>query len=286
MGITMFCGKLNMRYSTLIRALVCLMLIAAPLLHAQFTADELSARSYWEDFLRTAKIIKAEQPWSEQEAVTRPWKLSLNRDGITRYAIWKNCQGLMNGFQENWRWEVAAYRLDKQLGLNMVPPTVERRFRGERGSLQLWVESEMDLREKIQRNIETPIDKSENWLRAAWLQQAFDNLIGNEDRHMGNVLVTKDFRAILIDHSRTFRTSQEFTDALIYGQEPEDPMTMRELPRIFVERLRQLNYAILHEIAEKYLTEEEIQAVLTRRELLLDWLDAHFQLVGKDNALY
>lgn len=255
---------------------------------AQFTQEELTERDYWENFLKTARIIHAEQPWGEEEAVTRPWKLTLQKDGITKFSVWKDCEGEMKGFDENWRWEIAAYCLDKELGLNMVPPTVEREFRGQRGSLQLWVESEWSLRKKIQKNIPTPVDKSEDWLRAAWLQQAFDNLIANEDRHMGNVLVTKDHRAILIDHSRTFRTSARFTERLMYGQEDggESTMVMCELPRTFIVNLRTLNSDTLHDAVGDYLTDKEIECVLKRRELLLDWIDTHVRAFGKEQALY
>ncbi len=255
---------------------------------AQFTEEELMQRDHWESFLKTAKITKAEQPWGKKEAVTRPWKLTLEQDGITRFAVWKNCEGRMKGFDESWRWEIAAYLLDKELGLNMVPPTVEREFKGQPGSLQLWVESEWNLKKKIQENIPTPVDKTDAWLRAAWLQQAFDNLIANEDRHMGNVLVTMDHRAILIDHSRTFRTADQFTDQLLYGTEDgsESSMIMRELPRAFVECLRALDSGTLHEVAGEYLTGKEIESVIKRRGLLLDWIDAHAQVLGKNQALY
>jgi hypothetical protein len=149
---------------------ISVLLCAAQAAWAQFASDELERREYWESFLKTAEIIHAEQPWEDTEARTNPWKLTLSKDGITRFAVWKNCEGEMRGFEESWRWEIAAYRLDKHLGLNMVPPTVERMFRGKRGSLQLWVESEWNLKKKIQNNIPTPQDKNESWLRAAWLQ--------------------------------------------------------------------------------------------------------------------
>jgi len=43
-------------------------------------------------------------------------------------------------FRDSWRHEVAAYELDKLLGLGLVPPTVERRIARQAGSLQMWVE--------------------------------------------------------------------------------------------------------------------------------------------------
>ena len=259
-----------------IPALLC----TAQFASAQFTPAELERRAYWESYLKTADIIHAEQPWGDEEARTNPWKLTLSKDGITRFAVWKDCDGEMRGFDESWRWEIAAYRLDKHLGLNMVPPTVERVFRGKRGSLQLWVESEWSLKKKVQKNIPTPPEKNESWQRAAWLQQAFDDLIGNEDRHMGNVLVTSDFRAILIDHSRTFRTSSRFTERLLYCQDTgREPMVMRELPRCFVENLEALDAGILQDTVGDYLTKKEIRAVLKRRALLLDWMERYATVI-------
>ncbi len=254
-------------------------------LWAQFTPLELTERSYWEIYLKTADIIQAEQLREEEGAMAQPWKLTLYKDGLTKNALWKNCQDGKQGSQENWRWEIAAYLLDKTLGLNMVPPTVERRFQGCSGSLQLCVDCEMNLQKKIQDNIATPSDKGEAWLRAGWLQQAFDNLIANEDRHAENVLVTKDFRTILIDHSRTFRTSSSFANRIMIGPvQNQSTIIMQELPRAFVENLRDMNYSVLHQIAGDYLTETEILSVLKRRERLLAWIDDHIILIGEQTA--
>ena len=105
---------------------------------AQFTPEELAERPKWEEFLRTAKIVKSDQPWDKREAVTRPWELTLEKDGIVKKALWKDAKGRMKGYLENWYWEIAAYRLDKYLGVNMVPCTVEKRFEGKRGSCQMY----------------------------------------------------------------------------------------------------------------------------------------------------
>ncbi len=254
---------------------------------AQFTPIELSERSYWETYLKTADIIQAEQLGNDKRADAQPWKLTLFKDGLTKNALWKNCQNEKQGSQENWRWEIAAYLLDKTLGLNMVPPTVERRFQGCSGSLQLCVDCEMSLQKKIQENIATPSDKGDAWLRAGWLQQAFDNLIANESRHAEDVLVTKDFRTILIDHSRTFRTSSSFATKVMFGPaQDHDALVMQELPRAFVENLRDMNYTVLHRIAGDYLTETEIFSVLKRRERLLAWIDDHIILIGEQPAFH
>ncbi len=253
---------------------------------AQFTPEEIAERAKWEDFLQNAEIVAQEQ-LGGREAVTQPWKLTLEKDGIKNDALWKDAEGRMKGYMENWRWEIAAYRLDRYLGLNMVPPTAERRFQGSRGSCQLWVTHEMDLKKKVREDIKVPSYKVFYFNRATYLHRAFDNLIANEDRHQGNILITKDWRLILIDHSRSFRTTKKFTNKLIYDEKhKEGPKLMKELPRTFVEKLKSLNFELIKDIVGEYLTDKEIEAVLARRDLIIKWLDDRIKKVGEDKVLY
>lgn len=254
---------------------------------AQFTPEEVAERPKWEEFLETSKIIDAAQPWKPGQAVTDPWELTLEKDGITHKAVWKDCTGRMKGYVENWKWEIAAYRLDKLLGLNMVPPTVEKIFRENRGSCQMYA-GVTSLKEKEEQKIKTPSYRVFPLNRAYYLQRAFDNLIANEDRHQENYRFTEDFRMILIDHSRTFRTSGKFTQGLIYDEKHKESPTfiMKELPRAFVDKLRSLSRKVIREAAGEYLTDKEIEAVLIRRDLIIDWLDKRIKELGENEVLY
>ena len=264
---------------------VCLVFVLSA--WVQFTPEELAERPKWEEFIRTAKIIKSEQPWDRREAVTRPWELTLEKEGIVKKALWKDAKGRMHGSIENWYWEIAAYRLDKYLGLNMIPPTVEKRFKGNRGSCQLYA-GVMDLREKIRKEIKTPSYRIFYLNRATYIQRAFDNLIAGEDRSQGNLRYTEDFRMILIDHSRSFRTSKKSTQELIYDEHnKENPnYIMKELPRAFVEKLKTLNHDVIREAVGKYLTDKEIECILIRRDLIIAWLDKRIIELGEDKVLY
>jgi len=254
---------------------------------AQLTKEEVAELEKWEEFLQTAEIVGSEQPFSDREAVTKPWKLTLEKDGITKHAIWKDCEGRLRGFVENWRWEIAAYRLDKYLGINMVPPTVEVRFKGNRGSCQLWVDSMMSLKEKYEKDIKTPSYKVFPWNRALYIQRLLDNLIANEDRHQNQYLITEDWRMILIDHSRTFRTSKKFTEKLIYDEKyKEGPRLMKEIPRELYDKLKNLNQEAVKGVVGEYLTDDEIEAVLKRRDLIIAWLDKQIKKEGEDKVLY
>ena len=255
---------------------------------AQFTKEEVAERDKWEEFLKTAKIVKQEQPFSDREAVTNPWVLTLEKDGVTKRALWKNPEGRMRGYMENWKWEIAAYRLDKYLGLNMVPPTVERRFQGDRGSCQLWIDAKMSLRQKFDEKIKTPSYKIFYWNRAFYMQRAFDNLIANIDRHQNQYLITEDWRMILIDHSRSFGTTKKHIKKLIYDEKYKEGPTfiMKELPRPFFEKLKALNSEVLKDVVGEYLTDNEIEAILIRKDLVMKWLNDRIKKLGEDKVLY
>jgi hypothetical protein len=252
----------------------------------QFTPDELNDRERWEDFLRTAELVSSRQ-LSGSEAVTKPHVLVLRKGDVIHQGLWKNAQGRMGGYWEGWNYEIAAYRLDKHLGLGMVPPTVERRFRGERGSCQYWIDNAMSLRDRNEKKIKMPLAKNFYWNRATYMQRLFDNLIANEDRHSNNIYITADWRMVLIDHSRSFRTSSRFTKSLLYSaKNPEGPRLMSELPRALVEKVRTLDFASVRTVVGEYLTDEEIRAVLVRRDLILQELGRLVKVNGEDKVLY
>jgi hypothetical protein len=252
----------------------------------QFTPEEVEEMEKWEEYLKTAEITGHEQMRS-REAVTNPYVLQLEKDGIARQSLWKNPEGRMRGFLEGWQWEIAAYRLSNYLGLYMVPPTVERRFQGSRGSCQLWIDAWISLKDKYDKKIDVPSIKVFYWNRALYLQRAFDNLIANEDRHQNQFLITEDWRMILIDHSRSFRTSKNFTKKLIYDENyKEGARLMKQLPRDFVEKLKSLNHEVIRNVVGEYLTDEEIEAVLMRRDLIIDWINKKIEELGEDKVLY
>ena len=137
--------RIMLRRSSLV-GLALAGLILPSRLPAQFTPREIAERPQWEEFLKTAEIVGFEPIG---EGVTRPIRLSLKKGDRNASGVWKNPSGIRGGYLEGWRYEIAAYELDKLLGLNMIPPTVERKFQGERGSLQLWVKVMMNDLERM-----------------------------------------------------------------------------------------------------------------------------------------
>jgi hypothetical protein len=261
-------------------------ILARPCL-AQLTPEELAARPEIEAFLQEAEVDSSSQPFARSQAVSEPYVLELEKDGKTGKGLWKNPEGRVRGYIDYWRFEIAAYRLDKLLGLNMIPPTVERRFRGDRGSCQWMIENAVNLREKNRRKLKTPSYRIVPLNNALYLQRAFDNLIANEDRNEGDLLYTEDWRMILVDHSRAFRTGSKYARRLINDERSRGgPRPMKRLPRRFVERLRGLTFETVRGAVGEYLEDDEIQALLQRRDLMVAWLDKRIRELGEDAVLY
>ncbi len=254
---------------------------------AQFTPEEVAEYAKWEDFLQTAKIIDQKQ-MSQSEGVTRPWVLTLEKDGVTQRAAWKDPTGMQSGYMESWKTEIAAYRLSKYLGLDMVPPTVEKEREGKKGACQLWVKYWKNFEDIINEKLQAKGIQHSYFIRKLCLQRAFDNLIANIDRHRRNYLITEDWRLILIDHSRTFGTAKKFTEKLIYDENNKENKNfiMDKLPRAFVEKLKSLDFATIKAVVGEYLTDVEINASLKRRDLMIAWIDKHIKEKGEDYVLY
>jgi hypothetical protein len=112
-------------------------------------------------------------------------------------------------------------------------------------------------------------------------------LIANEDRHQNQYLITEDWRMILIDHSRSFRSSPKYTENLMYGTEGiKEKKLIRMLPRFFIAKIRSLDYDAVKGAVGPYLTEKEIESILKRKVLLLAEIEKMIKEVGESKFLY
>lgn len=226
-----------------------------------------------EHFLEEADITHREKIGT---GVTNPEKVTLELDGVVRYAAFKK----VDKGHDSWKSEVGAYELDKALGLGMVPPTVDRRIRGRKGSLQLWVDGvSMNRFEGTMKDVEAWRDQ----VSVMWL---FDDLIANIDRHLNNAMVSPDERLMLIDNSKTFRYQKSLLNDLNgagtgtharfwcvdYDAAREAYPT--RYPRAFIERLRTISEDEIKDAVGRYVHGQNRSLVFDRRELILERIDA------------
>ncbi|MFC2156370.1 hypothetical protein ACFLT9_00905 [Acidobacteriota bacterium] len=250
---------------------------------AQFTQNEVTERKRIEHFLKTAEIIRHEDIG---EGVTKPKRLYLRMGDEELTGVWKNPKGSDRGYREGWEYEIAAYNLDKLMDLNMIPPTVERKFRGRRGSLQIWVSGLTSRLGMKEQNITIPDEETVRCEKMFCIARAFDSLISNIDRTLQNTTFTNDWRMILIDHSRAFRFDRFYVDQLLYGKKGMRKMPFFPLPRSFVAKIRRLDAESIKRSVGTYLKKVEIQAVLKRAKILLNEIDEEIRIHGAEQVLY
>ncbi len=215
----------------------------------------IGQREVYEEWLQTAEIQEMEDVG---EGVTEPTRVTLKQGDTVFQAIYKPIRrGRHKGYWESYQAEVAAYELDKMLGLDMVPPTVVRRIKGDLGSMQLWVEG-CDTYKRLQPKV--PQTPQFSWQISR--MKMFDNLIFNDDRNTGNFMLDESWNIILIDHSRAFIDRKN----LLKG----DTKLPAQYDRKLVERLQALTREDLEAELEDVLQGNEINAIFTRRDKILE----------------
>jgi hypothetical protein len=210
-----------------------------------------------EAYLKSAEIVGMEEVGV---GVTRPRRAKLAPGGPVEAMAWKPIKpGRYNGYWESYKSEIAAYELDKMLGLNMIPPTVEKRVRGEVGAAVMWASPTKSFKDlggvPMQGNVKGPPGPLvAPWMRQITRKKMFDNLIGNIDPNLGNWLVDPAWNLILIDHSRAFTS----TDRLYHE--------LAQVDAELWEKMKALDEATLTTAVGEWLDRNAIRDMLKRRD--------------------
>jgi hypothetical protein len=219
----------------------------------------------FEEFIRTAPIERFEDV---PVGVTRPRRGYLKGDGLAASIAWKVLPpGRPHGYWESYKSEIAAYELDKFLVLNMVPPVVEKKWRGETAAAILWLPSVRTWK-TLQKEPTPP-----HWDVQVVRMKMFDNLIGNIDRNAGNLLIDDDWHLFLIDHSRAFVSEKRL------------PFPMGRIDKALWDRMRALDEPALTTVIGKWVGRGEIRALLDRRDKMQKAIDGLLK-TGPESLIY
>ena len=222
-----------------------------------------------EEFLRKGKILRVK---GVSKGVTGTVRATLTDGTLTHDAQIQTvdeqkAQYELPGstefnFRDSWKFNVAAYRVDRLIGLNMVPVSVSRSWRSKPGAFTWWIDDVlMDEGTRLKQNTQPP--NSAAWSEQMALLRMFDQLIYNIDRNMGNLLISSTWRLWAIDHTRAFRTHKTL----------KSPGSVTRCDRQVLEGLRRLDRDVLRKEIGDYVTNYEIDGLLARRDRIVEIID-------------
>ena len=220
--------------------------------------------------------------------VTRPEHVNIDCPGVSDSAVFKyhdeHRQGITRlaggetelNFSDSYKYERAAYLLDRELGMNMVPVAVIRNVKGDEGALVAWIpdavhEKDMEGSPKGLQMVGLLQDKA--------VMRLFDALIYNVDRRPENWMVSKDdWSLYLIDHSRAFRDLKDLPESFT-----SDKLW---LTRDLYENLKTLDAASLSASMDGLISDAQIKSMMARRDLIIERIDQERETQGDDTVFF
>jgi hypothetical protein len=248
---------------------------------ATATSPPKLTRAQMEEFLLKAKVIEQRNLstgiTNSQRALLDDGKLRHNAHiqlvNISKTSF-QTVQGTELNFRDCYKFNVAAYELDKLLELNMVPVSVERKV-GSMAAVTWWVDdaamTELDRKKKKLK----PPDLH-SWNQQMYVCRVFDQLIYNTDRNLGNLVITKDWKIWLIDHTRAFRAMKDLRSR----------ENLVQSDRKLLANLRQLTKETLEKAVDRYLLPPEIEGLLARRDRIVSFFDEQIAKKGEAAVLF
>lgn len=234
-----------------------------------------------EEFLKTAQIQKIERlttgTTGAEKAVLSDGRIThdVHVQTIDVYKpIFRGKSGIEKNFRDSYKFNIAGYRLARMLGIENVPVSVERTVDGKPGSFTWWVDdvilTELDRKQKRQE----PPDPN-RWTYQMEDIRVFDQLIHNNDRNQGNLLIAKDWTIWAIDHTRAFRE-----DPVL-----RDPEALERISERLLNALRKLERSVLSAELEPWISSKAVDALLARRDLIVKYFDQAIAQKGRDAVL-
>lgn len=251
----------------------------------QATDPATWSREEKEDFLRTAEIGRREVL---KGGTTRSERAKLSDARGTHdahiqqvdisAAKFKGVAGQWElNFRDTYKFNLAAYIMDRLLGMDMIPPTVERKVGKRPAAVTWWIDNVlMDENERLARGELPPVGDRDRWNRQIHIIRVFHQLIGNKDPNRGNIIITRSWDVWIIDHTRAFRAYKQLLN-------PED---LARCDRAMLEGMRRLDKKTLVERLGAYLTNMEIDGLLARRDRIVKFFDEKAARDGENVVLF
>ena len=269
-----------MRYSKLVLALaacIACTCLAAAAEEKTFTKEQMK------QFLLNAKVVASKHT---SKGITSPWRLTLSDGTVTHDASFQSVDErkakmefedghIEMNFADSYKFNIAAYALAEMLGIDDIMPVyIERKWNGNLGSLSWWLAVKMDEGERKKQKLSAP--NVDAWNKHMYRIRVFDALVYDTDANLTNVLIDEDWKPWRVDFSRAFRVFKEL----------KNPKDLVQCDRLLFEKLRTLDGNEFAQKTRNYLTKDEQQAVMARRDKIVAYFRKLIAEKGENSVLY
>jgi len=227
-----------------------------------------------EKTLREAKIDKIVK--EKLGGRTGPWLITLDAGGVKLLAVFRHVDRQRPyPTPDSYKYDIAAYELTKLLGIELIPPVVEREIEGRPGSLQIYLENCIREKDRKRKKLQPPDPPA--FSNAVAEVRIFENLTSDECQDTDDLYVHKeDWRVCRVDFSEAFALSPE----LLPGCE------ITVCSRKLYDGLLKLDEETMTSRLSRYLSEQEIGALQARKNLIVEKIKALIGEKGEDAVLF
>ena len=225
----------------------------------------------YEKFLLTAEI---DQVKDFKTGVTGHTKHVFFKPGglAPEGAMRDQAPGRYEGYFESYQHEAAAYKMDRLLQLDMVPPTVERMYDRKKITLQLVVLNVKMLKEVNEKRLHAP--DPERWNYQLHRAYVFDDLVGNIDENAGNMMFDPEWNFIKVDCSRCFTDTR--------AQPFEIGKRFMQIDRPFFDRVKALDKDTVKREIGNLVQGGTVEALFGRRDDIVKAFEKLAKQKGQD----
>lgn len=245
--------------------------------------DTTLSKDQIKQFLQTAEVINSK---GSKKGITHTLRLTLSNGTITHDASFQTVDERAEekdfgfgkkeiNFVDSYKYNIAAYRLAELLGIDyMLPVYVERKWKGQTGSLSWWLPVKMDEYERVKQKLAPP--DPDKWNNQMYRVRVFDQLVYDTDANLTNVLIGEDWTIWRIDFTRAFRVYKDL----------QNPKDLVKCDRQLLEKMKALNGDELAEKTKGYLTKQEVNGIMGRRDKIVAHFQAEIAAKGESEVLY
>jgi hypothetical protein len=210
-----------------------------------------------EKILREAKVDKIEK--EKLGGRTGPWLITLESAQGEQRAIFRHVDRQRPKMTpDSYKYDLAAYELTKLLGIELIPPVVEREIEGRPGSLQVFLENCIREKDRKRKKLEPPDPQA--FSRSVAEVRVFENLTYDECQDTDHLYVhTEDWRVCRVDFSEAFAPATDFRPAC------EITVCSRKL----YEGLVKTDEQTIRTALNRFLNDDEIRALVARKDLIV-----------------